>query len=143
PPERCSYVLGNPPFIGSKFQSVAQREQVRRIANLGGSGGSLDYVAAWFILAGRYVGTRPIGIGFVATNSITQGEQVAQLWPLLFEQGKLEITFAHRTFAWGSDARGKAHVHVVVIGLARAEHAPAERRLESDGEIKREPLERG
>lgn len=141
PPERCSYVLGNPPFIGSKFQSVAQREQVRRIANLGGSGGSLDYVAAWFILAGRYVGPRPIGIGFVATNSITQGEQVAQLWPLLFDQSKLEIAFAHRTFAWGSDARGKAHVHVVIIGLARAEHAPPERRLFSYEDINGEPFE--
>ena len=51
------------------------------------------------------------------TNSITQGEQVAQLWPILFERCGLEIAFAHRTFAWGSDARGKAHVHVVIIGL--------------------------
>lgn len=140
-PERCSYVLGNPPFIGSKFQSPEQRAQVRRVANLGGSGGSLDYVAAWFILAGRYVGARPIGIGFVATNSITQGEQVAQLWPLLFEQSKLEIAFAHRTFAWGSDARGKAHVHVVIIGLARAEHAPPARRLYSYEDINGEPFE--
>src|SRR5690606_10161951 len=102
---------------------------------------SLDYVAAWFILAGRYVGARPIGIGFVATNSITQGEQVAQLWPLLFEQSKLEIAFAHRAFAWGSDARGKAQVHVVVIGLTRAEHAPAERRLYSYEDINGEPFE--
>lgn len=141
PADRCSYVLGNPPFIGSKFQTPKQRAQVRRVANLGGSGGSLDYVAAWFILAGRYVGARPIGIGFVATNSITQGEQVAQLWPTLFEQCKLEIAFAHRTFAWGSDARGKAHVHVVVIGLTRAEHAPAERRLYSYEDINGEPFE--
>ena len=53
-------------------------------------------------------------IGFVATNSITQGEQVAQLWPILFARANLAIAFAHRTFAWGSDARGKAHVHVVI-----------------------------
>ncbi|MEX2182107.1 MAG: DNA methyltransferase [Gemmatimonadaceae bacterium] len=138
PPDQCTYVLGNPPFIGSKFQTAAQRAQVQRVAALGGSGGSLDYVTAWFITAGRYIGTRPIRIGFVATNSITQGEQVAQLWPILFDQCKLEIAFAHRTFAWGSDARGKAHVHVVILGLTRREHAPAGKRLFSyeavDGE---------
>jgi len=79
PPEQCSYVFGNPPFVGAKFQSPEQRAQVRRVAGLGGSGGSLDYVAAWFVRAGDYVrrargenGTPPPRIGFVATNSITQ-----------------------------------------------------------------------
>ena len=90
---------------------------MRRIAALGKTGGTLDYVTAWFIEAGKYVQKGPARIGFVATNSITQGEQVAQLWPVLFERCGLEIAFAHRTFAWGSDARGKAHVHVVIIGL--------------------------
>ena len=60
----------------------------------------------------------------MATNSITQGEQVAQLWPLLLDHRHLEIAFAHRTFAWGSDARGKAHVHVVIIGLGAAVDVP-------------------
>jgi hypothetical protein len=78
---RCSFVFGNPPFIGAKFQSEAQRAQVRRIAALGGSGGSLDYVCAWFLKAGEYVKASKAQIAFVATNSITQGEQVAQLWP--------------------------------------------------------------
>lgn len=141
PPEKCSYVLGNPPFIGAKQQSNEQRAQVRRIANLGGSGGTLDYVCAWFLKAAAYVQTGGAPIGFVSTNSITQGEQVAQLWPLLFERYKLEIAFAHRTFAWGSDARGMAHVHVVIIGLARAETAPSERRLFSYADIKGDPAE--
>jgi len=109
PPERCSYVFGNPPFVGAKYQSEEQRAQVRRIAALGKTGGTLDYVTAWFIKAGEYIQRGSARIGFVATNSITQGEQVAQLWPILFNRCKLEITFAHRTFAWGSDARGKAH----------------------------------
>ena len=74
-------------------------------------------------------------IGFVATNSITQGEQVAQLWPVLFGRCKLEIAFAHRTFAWGSDARGKAHVHVVILGLDRRKAARAEKRLFSYPDI--------
>jgi hypothetical protein len=139
PSEQCSYVFGNPPFIGAKFQSPEQREQVRRIAQLGGSGGTLDYVTAWFLKAGEYVQHSPAAIAFVATNSITQGEQVAQLWPLLFEKYGLEIIFAHRTFAWGSDARGKAHVHVVIIGLNRRERMPTHARLFSYPDIKGEP----
>ena len=147
PPDECSYVFGNPPFGGAKFQSPEQRAQVRRVAALGGSGGTLDYVAAWFIRAGDYVrrtqpaGNAPPRIGFVATNSITQGEQVAQLWPLLLDRRRLEIAFAHRTFAWGSDARGKAHVHVVIVGLDAAEHAPRDRRLFAYEDINGEPLE--
>ena len=129
PPEVCSYVLGNPPFVGAKYQSTEQRAQVRGIASLGKSGGTLDYVTAWFIKAGEYVQTSNTRIGFVSTNSITQGELVAQLWPILFERYKLEIAFAHRTFAWGSDVRGKAHVHVVIIGLDRREAARPEKRL--------------
>ena len=141
PPEQCSYVFGNPPFLGAKVQSEAQRAQVRRIAALGKSGGTLDFVAAWFIKAGEYVQKSTARIGFVSTNSITQGEQVAQLWPLLFNRHGLEIAFAHRTFAWGSDARGKAHVHVVVIGLARREDEPPEKRLFSYPDINGDPDE--
>ena len=146
PPEECSYALGNPPFGGAKFQSPEQRAQVRRIAALGKSGGTLDYVTAWFITAGEYIRkSGPPGergrIGFVATNSITQGEQVAQLWPILFGRCGLEIAFAHRTFAWGSDARGMAHVHVVIIGLTKRGDAPKEKRLFSYDDPKGEPHE--
>ena len=141
PPEKCSYLFGNPPFGGAKFQTAAQRAQVRHIAALGGSGGTLDYVAAWFVKAGDYVRRGRARIGFVATNSITQGEQAAQLWPLLFDRCKLEIAFAHRTFAWGSDARGKAHVHVVVLGLDRREDARPEKRLFSYPDLDGDPEE--
>ena len=149
PPNQCSYVFGNPPFIGAKFQSPEQRAQVRRIAQLGGSGGTLDYVTAWFIRAAEYLrqtdtaaglGQRPPRIGFVATNSITQGEQVAQFWPVIFERHDLDISYAHRTFAWGSDARGKAHVHVIILGLDPAEHAPPDRPLYTYPDINGEPL---
>ena len=160
PSGRCDFVLGNPPFVGAKFQTTEQRAQVRRIADLGKSGGTLDYVTAWFLRAGEYVrgaeiprdasdgpfdeAPTPDGeaqrkqsrIGFVATNSITQGEQVAQFWPLIFDRFGLEIAFAHRTFAWGSDARGMAHVHVVIVGLTRAADAPTHRRLFSYPDLK-------
>jgi len=141
PPEQCSYVLGNPPFGGAKHQTDKQREQVRRIARLGGSGGTLDYVTAWFVKAGEYLARSRARIGFVGTNSITQGEQVAQLWPVLFGRCGLEISFAHRTFAWGSDARGKAHVHVVIIGLCRRDDEPPVKRLFTYDDIKGDPTE--
>lgn len=140
-PEKCSYILGNPPFGGAKYQSAAKREQVMRIALLGGSGGTLDYVCAWFVKAGEYLRQGNARIGFVATNSITQGEQVAQLWPTLFERYALEIAFAHRTFAWMSDARGKAHVHCVIIGLTRHDDEVKEKRLFSYDDIKGDPNE--
>lgn len=142
PPEKCHYIMGNPPFVGAKYQSEFQREQVRRVAGLGGSGGTLDYVAAWFIKAGHYMANnKRVRIAFVSTNSITQGEQVAQLWPILFDRLHLEIFFAHRTFSWGSEARGKAHVHVVIIGLTHQDNEPDEKRMFSYPDIKGDPVE--
>lgn len=141
PASKCSFLLGNPPFVGAKMQSAIQRAQVRAIANLGGSGGTLDYVAAWFIKAGAYAQNGRPHIGLVATNSITQGEQVAQLWPVLFDRFGLEISYAHRTFAWESEARGKAHVHVVVLGLCRAGDEPKTKRLFSYSDLKGDPVE--
>ncbi|MCY4241025.1 MAG: hypothetical protein OXD36_04710 [Rhodobacter sp.] len=143
PPGECSFVLGNPPFIGAKYQTPEQRAQVRGIAALGRSGGTLDYVTAWFVKAGEYVKGSGARIGFVATNSITQGEQVAQLWPILFGRCGLEIAFAHRTFAWGSDARGKAHVHVVIIGMDGRKAAGADRRLFGYPDLNGDPEESG
>ena len=137
----CSFVFGNPPFVGAKYQTPQQREQVRRIAGLGKGGGTLDYVAAWFLKAGDYLQASSAPMAFVATNSITQGEQVAQLWPLLFDRCHLDMAFAHRTFAWGSDARGKAHVHVVILGLHHHSHPWPYRRLFSYADIKGEPEE--
>lgn len=142
PPEQCSFILGNPPFGGFVFRDEAKAAQIKALAQLGASGSRLDYVAYWFLKAGEYVrrGSQA-RIGLVATNSITQGEQVAQLWPALFKRYGLEIAFAHRTFAWGSDARGMAHVHVVIIGLTRREDEPEQKRLFSYDDIKGEPHE--
>ena len=130
PPEECSYVFGNPPFSGFVMRIEEKQTQAKELMKqLGASGSRLDYVAAWFLKAGAYFQGKRAHIAFVATNSITQGEQVAQLWPALFERYGLEIAFAHQTFAWGSDARGVAHVHVVIIGLADRNSASSERRL--------------
>ena len=134
PPEQCSYVLGNPPFGGFVMRRASKQARTRAVVTaLGATGSRLDYVAAWFLKAGEYLRGRSARIAFVATNSITQGEQVAQFWPALFKRYGLEIAFAHRTFAWGSDARGAAHVHVVIVGLADRDTVPSRRRLFRDG----------
>jgi len=138
-PKDLSYIIGNPPFAGAKFQSEHRRAQVRDIAALGKSGGTLDYVCAWFIKAAAL----GVPTAFVSTNSITQGEQVAQLWPILFDRYGFEIAFAHRTFAWGSEARGKAAVHVVVLGLEPRADARGTRGLFSYPDIRGDPVETG
>ncbi len=143
PSTECSYVYGNPPFLGAKYQSDLQRAQVRRIANLGKSGGTLDLVCAWYLKAGAYVQGSSARIAFVSTNSITQGEQVAQLWPRLFNDYGLEIAFGHRTFDWTSDAKSQAHVHVVILGLTLAKDAPKVKRLFSYPSTRGEPMEVG
>ena len=149
PPDECSYVFGNPPFRGAKFQSSEQRAQVRRVAALGGSGGTLDYVAAWFIRAGDYARRAQPAAGGTARRASASSRPTrsrrASRWRssglCSFDRGRLEIAFAHRTFAWGSDARGKAHVHVVIIGLDAADHTPREKRLFAYEDLKGEPLE--
>lgn len=142
PASECSYVYGNPPFIGFVMRGAHQQDQASGLmSRLGASGSRLDYVCAWFLKAAAYIQTGSAKIGFVATNSITQGEQVAQVWPALLDRYQLEIAFAHRTFAWGSDARGVAHVHCVIIGLAKRGAAPTDRRLFSYAEYDAEPTE--
>jgi len=115
-PGKCSYILGNPPFVGGKFQDGEQRADLRAVAGETKNSGLLDYVTGWYFKAAGFIQGTSIVAGFVSTNSITQGEQVGALWNALFRRG-LKIHFGHRTFAWESAARGKAHVHVVILGF--------------------------
>ena len=124
PAHQCSYVMSNPPYVGKKEQTAAQKAQVRRIFRALRSAGELDYVSCWFAKAIDYL--RDISaaqFAFVSTNSITQGEQVQPLWSTLLGSN-FSISFAHRTFDWTSEARGAAHVHVVIIGLANFDRSP-------------------
>jgi type I restriction-modification system DNA methylase subunit len=117
PAQRCNYVLGNPPFIGAKFMDDAQREDSRLVFQGIDNSGLLDFVAAWYVKATRYVKTETnCRCAFVSTNSITQGEQVGVLWGWMLSQG-IRIQFAHRTFNWSNEARGKAAVHCVIVGF--------------------------
>lgn len=117
PPEKCSYVLGNPPFVGHHLQTREQKaDQLAVLANIP-QAGVMDYVCNWYVKTAEYILKTHISAAFVSTNSITQGEQVCILWNELFNRFHLKIHFAHRTFSWQSEARGKAHVHVVIIGF--------------------------
>jgi hypothetical protein len=117
PPAQCSYVLGNPPFVGKHYQNSEQKADMVQVFHEFKNIGDIDYVVAWFYRAAEYIQGTQIEVGLVATNSITQGEQVPVVWGLLFDRFKIKIHFAHRPFAWISEARGKAHIHVVIIGF--------------------------
>ena len=123
PKRELSYILGNPPFIGSKIMNDEQREDIAQIF-LDGKGvltkgaGILDYVAAWYYKAAKYIKGTQIRVAFVSTNSITQGEQVAAVWNPLFQMFGVSIDFGYRTFKWGNEAKGKAAVHCVIIGFS-------------------------
>jgi type II restriction/modification system DNA methylase subunit YeeA len=124
PAERCSYVLGNPPFVGKQHQSAAQKADLETVARGIAGAGVLDFVAGWYVRAAAYIKGTAVRCALVATNSITQGEQVAVLWGWLLAQG-VRIHFAHRTFQWSNEARGVAAVHCVIIGFGVEE--PAQR----------------
>lgn len=117
PPAECSYVLGNPPFVGKQFRTEEQEEDVSLVWGQTKGHGLLDYVTCWYQKAAEYIQGTRIGVAFVSTNSITQGEQVGILWRELFSEWGIKIHFGYRTFPWESEARGKAHVHVVIIGF--------------------------
>jgi hypothetical protein len=117
PAAECSYVLGNPPFVGKKARNVEQQTDMQIVFGGIKGAGVLDYVCCWYLRAAQYIRGTSVTVGFVSTNSITQGEQPGVLWPSLFNDLGIKIHFAHRTFAWESEARGKAHVHVVIIGF--------------------------
>lgn len=117
PPDQCSYILGNPPFVGGKYQTAEQRADMDVVTAGIKNAGLLDYVTGWYFKAANYIHDTRVPVAFVSTNSISQGEQAGVLWNPLFQCYGLKIHFAHRTFPWESEARGKAHVHVVIIGF--------------------------
>jgi hypothetical protein len=122
-PEECRYVLGNPPFVGHHYQSAEQRLDQNIVMKDIESSGVIDYVANWHFLAAQFACNSDVHVAFVSTNSICQGEQVDLIWPVILGKFGMKITFAHRTFAWQSEAKGKAHVHCVIVGFSRVASA--------------------
>ncbi len=117
PAQRCSYVMGNPPFLGKSNQSKEQKTDLSAVMHGIHGAGDLDFVCGWYVLAAQYIQScNATQAAFVSTNSITQGEQVAVLWGEMQRLG-MHIRFAHRTFQWSNEASGKAAVHCVIVGF--------------------------
>ncbi len=143
PASECSYIVGNPPFIGMTMLSQEQQEDNRLVFEKleGGSRtGRFDYVACWYAKAIAYMKGYRIQAALVSTNSIAQGEQARALGPIL-DHNQFCIDFAHRTFAWRSEAPGAANVHVVIIGFSHLGQAKT-KRLFDYPDPKGEPVER-
>ncbi|HFC8518263.1 TPA: DNA methyltransferase, partial [Neisseria weaveri] len=114
----ADYIFGNPPFIGSSYQSKEQKADTQRICGAFKGCGVLDYVCNWYVKAATIMQAAPkVQTAFVSTNSICQGQQVEVLWGNLLKQG-IRINFAHRTFQWTSAGSGKAAVHCIIVGFS-------------------------
>ncbi len=123
---RYHYIFGNPPFIGKNFQSDEQKEDLKLLYGDASRGGNADYVTGWHIKAAKYLKQYQVQekdlsrtiCGFVSTNSISQGELIGILWNELFNNYKIKIHFAHRTFKWDNEAKANAAVHVIIVGFS-------------------------
>ena len=115
--KELTYIMGNPPFVGAKYQNKDQREDLLKLDTKVKDIGLLDYVGGWYIKAARYMEGSSIRAAFVSTNSITQGGEPAILWKYIFNNYSTEIYFAYRTFVWVSEAKEQAKVHCVIIGF--------------------------
>jgi type II restriction/modification system DNA methylase subunit YeeA len=117
-PDHETYILGNPPYVGSIMQSKSQKQDMEVVFKGIKNYKNLDYIACWFLLVAKFIGSGNIKTAFVSTNSITQGEQVALLWESVFNFG-VEIFFAHQSFRWVNNAKGNAGVTCVIIGMSK------------------------
>jgi len=139
PKIELSYIIGNPPFIGSKLLDKIQREDMANIFSGVKNGKILDYVSAWYFKAAQYIQDTNIKTAFVSTNSVTQGEQVSVLWGEMINKLGIKIHFAHTTFKWSNEAKGKAAVYCVIIGYANFD--TKNKKLFTYSDIKGEPSE--
>ena len=128
------YIMGNPPFVGARLMSVSQKRDMLHVFGTRWKNvGIMDYVSCWYKKAANLMRYSPdTRTALVSTNSICQGEQVANLWQKLFDDG-IGINFAHRTFRWDSEASLKAHVHCVIVGFSLKEEKPKETLIFDNG----------
>ncbi|MCD8366886.1 MAG: class I SAM-dependent DNA methyltransferase, partial [Clostridiales bacterium] len=131
PKHKLTTIMGNPPFIGARMMGSEQKKDVNDVFPGWKNAGNLDYVCCWYKKAADLMAGTSIRAALVSTNSVSQGESVANLWKPLMESG-VHIDFAHRTFRWDSEAKIKAHVHCVIIGFSIAPSSK-ERIIYTDG----------
>lgn len=115
-PDDKVYIMGNPPYIGSKLQDASQKEDMQVALSDVKDKKGVDYIASWFWKGAKYIKDSKAKYAFVTTNSISQGEQVAMLWKPIFDLG-LEIFFARTSFKWSNNAKYNAAVTVAIIGV--------------------------
>ena len=115
-PEEEVFIFGNPPYLGTKWQSEEQKEDVDAVMPTNPVRRTLDYISCWFVLGARYIQKSKAKFAFVSTNSICQGEQVSALWPYVEEQ-KVQIEFCHTSFKWENNAKNNAGVTCIIIGM--------------------------
>ncbi len=112
------YILGNPPFIGSRIMNATQKQELTSVFENNKNIGDLDYVTAWYVKAAKYIQGTRTKVAFVSTNSIVQGLQTSILWGQMLTKYGIKIHFAHRTFKWSNEAKGNAAVYCVIVGFA-------------------------
>ena len=120
PPAECSYIMGNPPFVGFKFADTEQKNDMKYVFANAIKPALLDYVCCWYKKAVDYMQNTTIDAAFVSTNSISQGQMAGDLWSYLLQR-YVKINFAYPSFVWSSESKSKAHVHVVIIGFSLIE----------------------
>jgi hypothetical protein len=139
PKSELSYILGNPPFVGARIMGAEQKSDLELIFDGLKNSGNLDYVTCWYKKAAVYIQGTDIEVAFVSTNSICQGEQVPILWPELMNKFGVKINFAHTTFRWSNEARGKAAVYCVIVGFCLTDRKI--KRLFHYADVDSEPVE--
>ncbi|MCD8307485.1 MAG: N-6 DNA methylase [Clostridia bacterium] len=131
PKSKLTYIMGNPPFVGARLMSQEQKNELNYVFGDWKNAGNLDYVTCWYKKSADYMEGTGIRAALVSTNSVTQGESVANLWKPLFERG-IHIDYAYRSFMWDSEAKSKAHVYCVIVGFSYAPNSK-DRIIYSDG----------
>ena len=126
-----TYICGNPPYIGDKFQTDSQKSDLRQLEN-GRSVKSIDYIAGWFWKASQFIQSGG-SFAFVSTNSICQGVQVPLIWPPIFGNGQ-SIFFCHKDFYWANNASRNANVICVIVGVTSAS---VSQKFIYDGDVKK------
>ena len=130
-PDEEVYIMGNPPYLGSKLQSEEQKKEVVNTFSNVKNCKILDYIANWFLLGANYIKGTRAKYAFVSTNSICQGEQVGVLWPELFKRD-VNIFFAHKSFKWTNNAKYNAGVTCVIVGICNKGEKVTKRLFDRD-----------
>ena len=125
---KLNYIIGNPPFVGTSFQTPEQKEDIRKIyvdekGKTYKTAGKNDYVSCWYFKAAKFMQNTNVTAAFISTNSITQGEQVANIFKPIFDRFNIKINFAWRSFKWDSESKSKSSVYCVIIGFSTIDKA--------------------